>query len=125
MEMYKGYTIQHISTGCIIRDSNGNFLIETVNEEDAIEYIQDHIEELVELQKKSNKKESVLPLEEQFKIYCSNLPGKVFLDSKLATTDRKSLTRFIEGFSNSRDITVDVVTETRGGETFYIVDNIY
>ena len=112
------FTTQVTQDGCIVRDEKGSFVIELPTEEEALEWIRDNKDSYIR-----EEKITISPYE-QFIYYCKNLPGKCFLDRKLATTNEKALKKFIDSFEKVRDVKVTTTIESRGGEYFYIVDDV-
>ena len=112
------FTTQVTQDGCIVRDENGSFIIELPTEEEALEWIRDN-----ENSYKREEKITISPYE-QFVYYCKNLPGKCFLDRKLATTNEKALKKFINSFEKARNAKVIYEVDYIGGEYFYIVEDV-
>lgn len=112
------FTTHVTQDGCIVRDEKGNFVIELPTEEEALEWIRDNENSYIR-----EEKITISPYE-QFVYYCKNLPGKCFLDRKLATTNEKVLKKFIDSFEKSRSVRVITTIESRGGEYFYIVEDV-
>lgn len=111
---YRNYEIQHTSDGCIIRKSTGEYIIKVPTETEAEEYIDD----LEETQK------PVIDWNYKFELYTHDLPGRCFIDKKVATTNKDALLRFVKPFENLNNVHVNIYTDFRGGEYFYIVDTI-
>ena len=104
--------------GCVVIDENNNIILTLATEDEAIEWIKDN--------ENSYKQEEkiTISLYEQFVYYCKNLPGKCFLDRKLATTNEKVFKKFINSFEKVKNAKVIVETENHGGEYFYIVEEV-
>lgn len=112
------FTTQLSSNGCIIRDENGNFVMELATEDEALEWIEDN-------ENSYNDREEVhVDLYDQFVAYCKKLPGKCFLDRRLATTNEKALKRFIQSFEKARNAKVRYYADFLGGEYFFIVHEV-
>lgn len=116
---YNGYEIQTTADGCIIRDNKGNYLVATPTDEEAKEYIDDLIEENNNINISQK-----IDYYKNFILYCNKLPGKIFIDDKLATTNEAALNRFIKSFEKLHDVRVNYSNQYRGGEYFYIVEDI-
>jgi hypothetical protein len=109
---YRGYHIQYSDFGVIVRDSKGKFIIEVVSESEAEEWIDAMLDNLTDMYK-------------PFSLYCKKLPGRCFMEDKLATTSKQALNRFIEGFKKKEE-NIEIITHSEywGGEEFYVVDSV-
>lgn len=109
---YRGYTIYYSDFGVVIRDGNGKFVIEVVSEPEAEEWIDAILDEPEDMYR-------------PFVIYSKKLPGRCFMNDKLATTSRQALQRFMTSFKKKYENVEFVVhSEYRGGEEFFIVDSV-
>jgi len=113
---YNDYQIQFSDYGCIIRDSKGKYIGQTINEDEAMEFID-------ELNEK-NEPIVVKDLYEQFCKYCKSLPGKCYIDDKLATTNEEALIRFIKSFEKQNGVKIKYNMIIKGCEYFYIIEEI-
>ena len=112
---YNGYNLQIVDDGCIIRDNKGNYLLMVDTEDEAYEYI-DNV----------NNKEVKLPNTgyDKFIQYCNKLPGKCFINEKLATTNERALKRFISSFEKSSNYKVFTSTDIIDGEYLFTVISV-
>ena len=115
---YNNYSIQVSDYSCIIRDSSGKYVGQTMNEDEAMEFIDDLNEET---EKPINEND----LYTQFCRYCKSLPGKCYIDDKLATTNEEALLRFIKPFEKQNNVRIKYSMIIKGCEHFYIIDEIY
>lgn len=125
---YKKYEIQVTEDGCIIRDSIGNFISSTATDTEAKEYIDDLDDEPLQINTNLNEVKKTPNSHEYmdvFRKYCAKLPGKCEIDGYLATTNEPALCRFIKSFEKLWNVTVHYKSVIRGGEYFYLVDDIY
>ena len=112
------FTTQVTQDGCIVRDDRGNFVIELATEDEAFEWIKDNADRYV-------REEPIkISLEDQFIYYCNKLPGKCFLDRRMATTNEKALKKFIKSFEKARNAKVIYDVDFVGGEYFFIVTDV-
>ena len=110
------YITQVTSDGCIIRDDEGQFILEVPTEEEANEWIRDNES------RESNY--SPIDLYRQFEIYCKKMPGRCFIDGLMANSNEKVLFKFMKAFENSRGVEILVHSDYIDGELFYFVDEV-
>ena len=112
---YNCYELQLTENGCIIRDSKGKYVLLADTEDEACEYVDSLVNR------------EVKPLNtayDKFVQYCDKLPGKCFINEKLATTNEKALNRYKAEFESISTYRVFTAMESCGGEYFFIVTSV-
>lgn len=115
---YKGYEIQIAEYGCIIRNNKGEYIKSVDNEIEAEDYINDLINV------KTDLTEIKIDWYERFCRYCKKLPGKCYINNKLATTNQTKLNSFIKSFENATNTNIHYHAELIDCERLYIVDQV-
>lgn len=117
---YKGYEIQETEMGYIIRTSTGQYITSAASDEEAKEYVDDISSE------ETSIKQFSTDWYKRFEKYCAKLPGKCYPngDGKFGTVFEKSLYKFIQSFEKKTNTKVNVTTDYRGGEYYFIVDSV-
>lgn len=116
---YKNYEIQITDYACIIRDEKGEYIISTSTDREAKEYIDDINEDQYTL-----NEEIPINWYERFDQYCKNLPGKCYIEGKIATTYEKILEKFAKSFENATNTTVTLITKYMCGEYIAFVESV-
>lgn len=115
---YRGYEIQIVEYGCIIRNNKGEYVISVDTESEAEDYINDIHNAKLELFR------TKIDWYERFCLYCKKLPGKCYINDKLATTNQSKLNSFIKSFENATHTKIHYHSEIIEGERFYLVDQV-
>ena len=63
-------------------------------------------------------------LYERFDRYCSKLPGRGYIDSKLATTHFSSLNRFIGPYLKKNNVKIILSVQIIDEQLYYIVEEV-
>ena len=122
---YNGYELQITESGCIIRDSLGNYIDSVSDEGDAKEYIDDLVAEDEEEQK-TQIKTTTKDWYGRFEKYCKHLPGKIYLsdEDKFGTCFEAALKKHIKSFEENTGTRVMFSLRSMCGEHFFIVDSV-
>ena len=115
---YGDYEIQQVSSGFIVRDSKGNFIIETPTDDEAIEYIDELMEdqEIKRLEWDWYKK---------FDQYSKRLKDKFYIDGLICSYNEKALKSIAKSFEESNKVTVEICTEYIEGDYVFQVKDVY
>lgn len=115
MYQYRGYTIQLTDFSWIVRDGKGKYIIQTVSDKEAEEWIDDLLD---------NKGKPNIDWYERFEVYCKNMPYKLYIDGKLASSDDRTLQRYIKSFEKHNDVRVIYSSKYKGGEHILVVEDV-
>lgn len=63
-------------------------------------------------------------LYEKFDRYCTKLPGRGYIDSKLATTHFSALNRFIGPYLKKNNVKIILSTQLIDEQLYYIVEDV-
>lgn len=116
---YKNYEIQCTDSSYIIRDSCGNYIVSTESDTEAIQYIDDLLNN-----NKITAKPNKIDWYDRFCNYCIKLPYKCYIKGQLATTNEKVLNKLITSFEKSNKVKIYYYSKVIDGERFYIVDKV-
>jgi len=118
---YRNYEIQNAEFGFIIRNSKDEFITYVENDYEAEEFI----DNLYKIEADMNLHNKIKQdLYKSFCKYCRNLPGKCYIDEKLATTNISVLNSFIRSFENNVNVNISYSVKLIDGERFYLVDSV-
>ena len=117
---YKNYEIQITDYACIIRNSKGEVIASAPTDKEAEEYIDNINEDQITL----NTDEIPINWYERFDQYCKKLPGKCYIEGKIATTYIKVLEKFAKSFENATNTTVTIITKYMCGEYISFVESV-